>query len=96
MDIDLEPPLKSTEPIDGESVYPLKDPIVYEYDPSYSLNIMVFDVEYCVFPFNVTCHDVPEDNPDSVNITLYFCGVGVGPGEGPGPILGPPIILYGL
>ena len=56
------------------------------------------DVVEMVFPLRSIVHDVPEGNPDSVNVTLYFCGVGVGPGEGPGPSLGPgpPIILYGL
>jgi len=42
-----------------------------EYVPLGSVNEMVFVVDVSVLPFNVTDHDVPDGNPDSVNVIVY-------------------------
>jgi hypothetical protein len=34
-------------------------------------NAILFDVEVSVLPLNVTDQDVPDGNPDSVNVTVY-------------------------
>ena len=44
---------------------------VYVYVPLGSLKVIVVEVEYFVSPASVTDQFVPEDRPDSVNVTAY-------------------------
>ncbi len=58
-------------------MYPLTLPILYEYEPLGSLKLMVFAVDVSVAPFNVTDQVVPDDNPLSVNVTVYVTSLNV-------------------
>ena len=64
-------------PDDGDVVYPLTEPIEYEYVPIGIENVIVFVVEDLVISFSVTDHDVPDGNPLSVNVTVYVTRVNV-------------------
>ena len=65
-------------PEDCDVVYPLTEPIEYEYVPFGTENVIVFAAENSVVPFSVTDHGVPDGNPFSVNVTVYvFTGTGV-------------------
>ena len=66
-----EPPLIVAVPEEGDTPYPDIDPMEYEYDPSGSENDMDDNVDETVFPLRSIDHDVPEDNPDSVNVSVY-------------------------
>ena len=81
------PPLTTIEPDNVETEYPDTVPIVYEYVPFGSENVMVFVVEDSVVPLRVTDHDVPDGRPDSVNVTLYS-GVNVTETVAPVPLTG--------
>ena len=59
-------------PEDGDAVYPDIEPMVYEYFPFGTENVIVSVVDFSVVPFNVTDHNVPDGRPDSMNITEYF------------------------
>ena len=59
-------------PEDGDTVYPDTDPIVYEYVPFGTENVIVSVVDDFVVPLNVTDHEVPDERPDSVKVTEYF------------------------
>jgi len=59
-------------PEDGDAVYPDIEPMVYEYVPFGTENVIVFVVEDLVVPFSVIDHDAPDGRPDSVNVTEYF------------------------
>ncbi len=51
-------------------MYPLTLPILYEYEPFGSLKLIVLVLDELVAPFNVTDQVVPDDNPDSVKVTI--------------------------
>ena len=57
-------------PEDGDARYPDIEPMVYEYVPLGSVNVIVLVKEDCIVPFKVTDHDVPDGRPDSVNVTV--------------------------
>ncbi len=57
------------EPEDFDMLYPDTLPIVYEYVPFESENVIVFVLEDNVVPLKVTDHDVPDWEPDSVKVT---------------------------
>ena len=64
-------------PEDCDVVYPLTEPIEYEYVPFGIENVIVFVVEDLVIPFSVTDHEVPDGRPDSVNVTVYVTRLNV-------------------
>ncbi len=59
-------------PDDGDTEYPDTLLTVYEYVPFGSVNVIVPDVDDSLVPLSVTDHDVPDGNPDSVNVTVYL------------------------
>ena len=65
-------PLTDMEPDDGDTEYPDTPLTVYEYVPFGKENVIVPDVDDSLVPLSVTDHDVPDDNPDSVNVTVYL------------------------
>ena len=65
-------PLIVKEPEDLDMLYPDILPIVYEYVPLVIENVIVFVLEDNVVPLKVTDHDVPEERPDSVKVTVYL------------------------
>ena len=65
-------PFTVTVPEDGDTVYPVMEPMVNEYVPLGTVNV-IEDVSDCsVTPPSVTDHDVPDGRPDSVNVTEYL------------------------
>ena len=58
-----------TEPEDGETEYPVTEPMVYEYVPFGTEKDVLVPVEDWVLPLKVTDQDVPLARPDSVNVT---------------------------
>ena len=62
-------------PDNGDIVYPDTLFTVYEYVPLSSENTILEAFIDSVLPLSVTDHDVPDDNPVSVNITLYPCNI---------------------
>ena len=65
-------PLTDMEPDDDDTEYPDTLLTVYEYVPFGSVNVIVPDVDDSLVPLSVTDHDVPDGNPDSVNVTVYL------------------------
>ena len=65
-------PLTVKEPENFDMLDPDMLPIVYEYVPFGSENVIVFVFEDNVVPFTVTDHEVPEERPDSVKVTAYL------------------------
>ena len=64
-------PFTVNVPVDGLGAYFLFTvAIVYEYVPFGSVNVIVLFVDVFVTPFNVTDHDAPVANPDSVNVIV--------------------------
>ena len=64
-------PFTVMEPEDFDTLYPDMLPMVYEYVPLGREKVIVFVVDDSVVPFKVIDHDVPEERPDSVNVTVY-------------------------
>ena len=64
-------PLTDMEPDDDDTEYPDTLLTVYEYVPFGKENVIVPDVDDSLVPLSVTDHDVPDGNPDSVNVTEY-------------------------
>ena len=67
----VEPPLIVAVPEDGDIAYPDIDPMEYEYVPSGSVNDMDDDAVETEFPLTTIDHEVPDGNPDSVNVSEY-------------------------
>ena len=65
-------PLTDMEPDDDDTEYPDTLLTVYKYVPFGSVNGIVPDVDDSLVPLSVTDHDVPDGNPDSVNVTVYL------------------------
>ena len=65
-------PLTVRVPEDEDMLYPEILPIEYEYVPFGKEKVIVFVVEDNVVPLKVTDHDVPEERPDSVKVTVYL------------------------
>ena len=65
-------PLTVMEPEDFDMLYPEILPIEYEYVPLGRENVIVFVVEDNVVPLRVTDHEIPEERPVSVKVTVYL------------------------
>jgi len=59
-------------PEDGNAGYPDIEPMVYEYFPFGTENVIVSVVDVSVVPFNFTDHNVPDGRLDSVNVIEFF------------------------
>ena len=57
-------------PKDGDTTYDETEPILYEYIPLGSVNVMLFVVDDTMLPFRVIFHAVPRGNPVSVNVMV--------------------------
>ena len=64
-------PLTDMEVDDGDTEYPDTLLTVYEHVQFGKENVIVPDVDDSLVPLSVTDHDVPDGNPDSVNVTEY-------------------------
>jgi hypothetical protein len=71
---DCAAPATVTDPDAGLAVYPVTEPIVYEYVPLTFVKTMDAVVEDCVLPARVTDHEVPLGRPLSVKVTSYWVG----------------------